>query len=310
MGRFSCIVLQETLFEISRHSNIPLTSRRETFNKDIGNTTDGPPSLKLRRASCFAQRIRFYSGKRGQMRRRCRSCEAPGGAKQDGGGVRFELTRPFGLPVFKTGAINRSATPPAKVARLFSHQLGPRQGGTRIWRVGETKAPKATGLTARFILSRGIRVMCGFADCVYHRARDRDPPVLVRDILPLSRQMGAWNATSGCVGKTKRQRRQALNSALYLSRDIRKMCGFADWITIALGDRDPPVLVRDILPLSRRWARWNATSGRVGKTKRRRRQALNSALFVTRHQKDVRLRRLFTIALGDRDPPVLASIAN
>jgi hypothetical protein len=28
-------------------------------------------------------------------------------------GVRFELTRPFGLPVFKTGAINRSATPPA-----------------------------------------------------------------------------------------------------------------------------------------------------------------------------------------------------
>jgi hypothetical protein len=27
--------------------------------------------------------------------------------------VRFELTRPFGLPVFKTGAINRSATPPA-----------------------------------------------------------------------------------------------------------------------------------------------------------------------------------------------------
>jgi len=26
--------------------------------------------------------------------------------------VRFELTRPFGLPVFKTGAINRSATPP------------------------------------------------------------------------------------------------------------------------------------------------------------------------------------------------------
>ena len=30
-------------------------------------------------------------------------------------GVRFELTRPFGLPVFKTGAINRSATPPKVV---------------------------------------------------------------------------------------------------------------------------------------------------------------------------------------------------
>jgi hypothetical protein len=29
-------------------------------------------------------------------------------------GVRFELTRPFGLPVFKTGAINRSATPPGE----------------------------------------------------------------------------------------------------------------------------------------------------------------------------------------------------
>ena len=31
---------------------------------------------------------------------------------RDAEGVRFELTRPFGLPVFKTGAINRSATPP------------------------------------------------------------------------------------------------------------------------------------------------------------------------------------------------------
>ena len=30
-------------------------------------------------------------------------------------GVRFELTRPFGLPVFKTGAINRSATPPGAI---------------------------------------------------------------------------------------------------------------------------------------------------------------------------------------------------
>ena len=28
--------------------------------------------------------------------------------------MRFELTRPFGLPVFKTGAINRSATPPGR----------------------------------------------------------------------------------------------------------------------------------------------------------------------------------------------------
>jgi hypothetical protein len=32
--------------------------------------------------------------------------------KREAEGVRFELTRPFGLPVFKTGAINHSATPP------------------------------------------------------------------------------------------------------------------------------------------------------------------------------------------------------
>ena len=35
-------------------------------------------------------------------------------------GVRFELTRPFGLPVFKTGAINRSATPPEKLSLDFA----------------------------------------------------------------------------------------------------------------------------------------------------------------------------------------------
>jgi hypothetical protein len=34
-------------------------------------------------------------------------------------GVRFELTRPFGLPVFKTGAINRSATPPERLCALI-----------------------------------------------------------------------------------------------------------------------------------------------------------------------------------------------
>jgi hypothetical protein len=36
----------------------------------------------------------------------------PRKARSRAEGVRFELTRPFGLPVFKTGAINRSATPP------------------------------------------------------------------------------------------------------------------------------------------------------------------------------------------------------
>jgi hypothetical protein len=34
-------------------------------------------------------------------------------------GVRFELTRPFGLPVFKTGAINRSATPPNPILNPY-----------------------------------------------------------------------------------------------------------------------------------------------------------------------------------------------
>jgi hypothetical protein len=33
-------------------------------------------------------------------------------------GVGFEPTRPFGLPVFKTGAINHSTTPPAESARV------------------------------------------------------------------------------------------------------------------------------------------------------------------------------------------------
>src|SRR5438552_8667744 len=43
-------------------------------------------------------------------------------------GVRFDLTRPFGLPVFKTGAINRSATPPGKIrSRELCHDVGVEQ---------------------------------------------------------------------------------------------------------------------------------------------------------------------------------------
>ena len=38
-------------------------------------------------------------------------------------GVRFELTRPLGLPVFKTGAINRSATPPGPEVRSANSLL-------------------------------------------------------------------------------------------------------------------------------------------------------------------------------------------
>ena len=38
-------------------------------------------------------------------------------------GVRFELTRPFGLPVFKTGAINRSATPPGNGGKRLTSNV-------------------------------------------------------------------------------------------------------------------------------------------------------------------------------------------
>ena len=35
-------------------------------------------------------------------------------------GVGFEPTRAFALPVFKTGAINRSTTPPERLRRYFA----------------------------------------------------------------------------------------------------------------------------------------------------------------------------------------------
>ena len=52
-------------------------------------------------------------------------------------GVRFELTRPFGLPVFKTGAINRSATPPGKLSLDFAivSTIGNRSGVKQNCRV-------------------------------------------------------------------------------------------------------------------------------------------------------------------------------
>ena len=45
-------------------------------------------------------------------------------------GVGFEPTRAFALPVFKTGAINRSTTPPEKIAPLFCHHHDKGQGGS------------------------------------------------------------------------------------------------------------------------------------------------------------------------------------
>jgi hypothetical protein len=55
-------------------------------------------------------------------------------------GVRFELTKPFGSPVFKTGAINRSATLP------FSHD----KRGKALDR--ESRAP----LLSHEVIQRGI----------------------------------------------------------------------------------------------------------------------------------------------------------
>ncbi len=46
-------------------------------------------------------------------------------------GVGFEPTRAFALPVFKTGAINRSTTPPC--ARLASHSVTGRKISKRLW---------------------------------------------------------------------------------------------------------------------------------------------------------------------------------
>jgi hypothetical protein len=57
-------------------------------------------------------------------------------------GVRFELTRPFGLPVFKTGAINRSATPPV-VAGCVHAGRGQRP---RLQRAIALSLSKTTGL--------------------------------------------------------------------------------------------------------------------------------------------------------------------
>ena|GEM_PF-1524818 len=63
--------------------------------------------------------IRFHDGDRKRP-----FLELTSQKSDEAEGVRFELTRPFGLPVFKTGAINRSATPPRcafAIANLLLH---------------------------------------------------------------------------------------------------------------------------------------------------------------------------------------------
>jgi hypothetical protein len=75
MGTFSLVVFLEPLFEIIGQSHVPLLWRRKTFGQVHLIQVGGPPTLKLRRASCFAQTVSLV----------LRSASA----KQDGwGGIR------------------------------------------------------------------------------------------------------------------------------------------------------------------------------------------------------------------------------
>ena len=104
MRRFSSVVLLETLFEIGGCSHIAFTSRGATFNKiDVIHW----PSFAEASEGVLLRANEHLSPAKRQVRSRAE-------------GVRFELTRPFGLPVFKTGAINRSATPPEKLSLDFA----------------------------------------------------------------------------------------------------------------------------------------------------------------------------------------------
>ncbi len=75
----------------------------------------------MRLAACHilddAKRLRFYL---------C-SCHEKR-LQQMAEGVGFEPTRAFALPVFKTGAINHSTTPPLERCSLLCHRLLREQG--------------------------------------------------------------------------------------------------------------------------------------------------------------------------------------
>ncbi len=65
-------------------------------------------------------------------------------------GVGFEPTRPFGLPVFKTGAFNRSATPPnAACSRIASMREHEPVGKLRLARLGVRRHPPRSVLRPR-----------------------------------------------------------------------------------------------------------------------------------------------------------------
>ncbi len=65
-------------------------------------------------------------------------------------GVGFEPTEPFGSPVFKTGAFNRSAIPPGRMRLAYGG--GPSQGGPSRRRPGdETRGEAGTPAPPRMI---------------------------------------------------------------------------------------------------------------------------------------------------------------
>ena len=100
----------ETLFEIGGHAYVALTLWSETLDKINVIQLVSPPSDGVLLDATYP----FYPGEVRQTRSRTE-------------GVRFELTRPFGLPVFKTGAINRSATPPRRMSRQLCHRFNREQ---------------------------------------------------------------------------------------------------------------------------------------------------------------------------------------
>ncbi len=101
MRRFSGTVRANTYFHIRCRTDVALIGTRD-FSTDRRTSYDGPPSLKLRRPA-FAHQIAVSTG-----------LPAEALAKAGGwGGIRTHETL-AGLPVFKTGALNRSATHPAR----------------------------------------------------------------------------------------------------------------------------------------------------------------------------------------------------
>src|SRR6266705_2218108 len=101
----------------SSEFSAPFLSRGFFYlNSKIGNRNrklSGLPRRSLGATSAVIQRATpaFVLLRRGSLRFALRF------KRRLAEGVRFELTRPFGLPVFKTGAINHSATPPKNRGR-------------------------------------------------------------------------------------------------------------------------------------------------------------------------------------------------